>query len=447
MSVRVRFAPSPTGPLHIGGARTALFNFLFAKQQGGTFILRIDDTDRERSLKELEQGIIDGLQWLGLDWQEGPERGGHHGPYWQVERIDTHLRAAEQLLSSDKAYRDSEGVVRLRYPRSKIVVNDLVCGECEFEAEALGPEPVILRSNGTPTYHLASVSDDIEMKITHVIRGADHLTNTAKQQVIFESLGREAPRFAHLPLLLGKDGGKLSKRNSDALVSLKDFREQGYVAEAVVNFLLLLGWSHPEEQETLSLAEALKSFSLERVGKTGALFDTTKLEFLNGWWIRHLAVDDLAKRMKPFAGIYQAEIEARGQAYWEAAVGGLREWLPSLIQTEDLCSLLMQSDRGLETAAREELANSEAFHTFAKSWLALLEKFPPAPDSDCYSEGEFKQLTQRIKKELGVKGKELFRPLRAMVTGQLSGPELGIVAQFIRYEDLKHRAETIVDGL
>ena len=258
--MRVRFAPSPTGYLHIGGARTALYNFFLAKRSGGQFILRIDDTDTERSLVEYEEDIIRSLRWLGIIWDEGPEMPGASGRFRQSDNTENYLEVAQRLLASGRAFCDPEGVIRLRYGGQKVIVRDEVCGVCEFQTQALGSEPGLIRSDGSPTYHLASVVDDIEMGITHIIRGQDHLTNTAKHQLMFDALGVSAPRFIHLPLIMGEDGSKLSKRNTEGSVLLKDFRAQGYLPEAVVNYLALLGWSHPEGVEQFSIGEVSNSF-------------------------------------------------------------------------------------------------------------------------------------------------------------------------------------------
>jgi len=265
--VRVRFAPSPTGKLHIGGARTALFNYLLAKNSGGKFLLRIDDTDLARSTKENEEDILNSLKWLGLNWDEGPDT---DQKFYQTNRLERHVEVANQLLENGKAYKDHEGVVRIKYPEGNITVDDLILGPCSFETEDLGPDPVILRSDGRPTYHLASCVDDADFKITHIIRGQDHLTNTTKHIVLFDAMEVEQPKFAHLPLILGTDGSKMSKRNTESFTTVKQFMDHGYIPEALNNFLMLLGWSHPDESETLSMDDATKHFSLDRLNQTPA---------------------------------------------------------------------------------------------------------------------------------------------------------------------------------
>jgi len=295
--IRVRFAPSPTGLLHIGGARTALFNFLASRKEDAVFILRVDDTDKERSLVENETSILESLKWLGLNWDEGVgiEPEGPYAPYRQSERLAKHLALAEHLKSSSAAYIDDENCVRLRYPDEDIVVDDLICGECRFSPSSLGPDPVIIRSDGSPTYHLASVADDVEMGITHVIRGQDHLTNTAKHIVLFRALGAKVPAFAHLPLILGEDGSKLSKRNSTGFTTVPDFIAAGYLPEALCNFMCLLGWSHPEGKDIFNLEEAAQVFNFDRVSSTSAKFELTKLDWFNAQYIRALSPDELSE--------------------------------------------------------------------------------------------------------------------------------------------------------
>jgi nondiscriminating glutamyl-tRNA synthetase len=441
--IRVRFAPSPTGALHIGGARTALFNFLFARSQGGVFVLRIDDTDKERSNIEFEKDILECLDWLGLTPDEGPTQGGAFGPYRQTERIDSHIEAAKKLESSDKAYKDEKGTVRLRYPEDEIVVNDIICGQCHFRPISLGPEPVILRSDGTPTYQLASVVDDIEMKITHVIRGQDHLTNTAKQQVIFEALGSELPVFAHLPLILGTDGSKLSKRNSEGLVSVREFKEAGFLPEALFNFLVLLGWSHPDAKEQIAIDEAIKTFSLDRVSSTAAVFDGNKLKWLNGWWLRHLPVSEVAEAALPFTDKWQAAIKNRGSKFWENAVSKLRDGFSSLSDAKNIAELLIADNIEVrDDATREYLTEEtrEVCKKVANAWISLIEQMPTSPDSDSYSEQQFKQLSALLKKSTALSGKALFQPLRVVITGALSGPELKILVPLLPREMLLSRA-------
>jgi glutamyl-tRNA synthetase len=292
---RVRFAPSPTGYLHVGGARTALFNWLYAKRHGGVFILRIEDTDVERSSADMVTGILDGLRWLGLTWDEGPDIGGPHAPYFQSGRLDRYRAAAQRLLDAGHAYRD-DGAIRFK-PRDGVVAfDDAVHGKIEFRTADIEPF-VILRSDGHPTYHLSVVVDDAEMGITDVVRGDDHVSNTPKHVLLFEALGAPVPRFAHVPLILGEDKKRLSKRHG--ATSVTEYQRQGYLADAMVNFLALLGWSPGDDRELMSRAELIESFALDGISGGNAVFDTGKLDWMNGQYIARLPVAALAAHVRP----------------------------------------------------------------------------------------------------------------------------------------------------
>lgn len=339
MTVRVRFAPSPTGTLHLGSARTALFNWLFARHEGGVFILRLEDTDRERSKKEFEEDILSSMKWLGFDYDEGPDVGGNFGSYRQSERNDLYQEKAKKLLETSQAYLcfctpaeleterkqaeankqapvysgkccnltpeqikkfQSEGkkaALRFRVPAKEIIVHDLIRGEVRFDTSLIG-DFIILKSDDTATYNFAVVIDDLTMKITHVIRGEDHLSNTPKQILIYEALGESLPQFAHLPMILGPDRSKLSKRHGAK--SVNEYKEEGYLAGALVNFLALLSWSDPDGKDILEVEEMVKKFTLDRVGKSGAVFDVNKLNHINSLAIRRLTQAELLRLVKPY---------------------------------------------------------------------------------------------------------------------------------------------------
>src|ERR1035437_3428815 len=360
-AIRVRIAPSPTGPLHLGTARTALFNFLFARHTGGTFIFRLEDTDQARSTEAYELDILNVLRWLGIRWDEGPAVGdeperGAYGPYRQMARMASYTLAADKLLAQGKAYHcycspeeldaerkrqesahlaaryngrcanlppaevaafDAEGrkpVVRFRIPASRVIAfDDIVRGHVEIDTNALGGDLVIVRSDGTPLYHFTVAVDDAAMKISHVIRGEDHLSNTPKHILLFEGLGAHIPQFGHLPLILNPDRTKMSKRKSQTAVA--HYRAQGFIPEAFINYLALLGWSTGTEEEILSMAELIERFDLSAVNSAGAVFDRERLEWLNGQWIRRLPADELIDRLRPFL---EAEFAA-----------GRIDWLPT----------------------------------------------------------------------------------------------------------------------
>jgi glutamyl-tRNA synthetase len=285
--IRVRFAPSPTGYLHIGGARTALFNWLYAKHTGGTLVLRIEDTDRARNTAEAAKAIYDGLRWLELDWDEGPEAGGNFGPYFQSEREEIYRSYLERLRAADRVY-DDGGSARFRFAREKVVVDDVICGHIEFDLTdpETNPDMTIRRPDGSWIFHFVNVVDDIEMKITDVIRGEDHLSNTPKHVQLYRALGATPPRFAHIPLILNKDGSKMSKRDQGA--SLNTYIDNGYLPEAVRNYLCLLGWSPKDNREKLDLAEVVALFDLAKVHRKNAAFDLDKCTWLNGEYVREL---------------------------------------------------------------------------------------------------------------------------------------------------------------
>jgi len=339
LNIRVRFAPSPTGVLHIGSARTALFNYLFTKHTGGTFILRIEDTDRSRSTVESENNIIEGMKWLGLDWDEGPDIGGPMGPYRQMERLNIYKKYAQKLLAENKAYHcfckseelekerevlmkegkaprysgkckkmskaEAEKLIALNTPHvirfaiepKKIIVNDLIRGQVEFDSSLFG-DFVMVKSDGIPIFIFSNVADDIEMKISHVIRGEDHLSNTPKQILVYEALRVAPPQFAHIPMILGPDKSKLSKRHG--ATSIDDYKNQGFLADAIVNFISLLGWNPGTDQEIFTRADLIKQFSLERIQKSGAVFNIEKLKWLNGNYIRNLKIDKLIELCIPY---------------------------------------------------------------------------------------------------------------------------------------------------
>ncbi|OHB96797.1 MAG: glutamate--tRNA ligase, partial [Planctomycetes bacterium RIFCSPLOWO2_12_38_17] len=302
-NVRVRFAPSPTGYLHIGGARTALFNWLFARHNKGVFILRVEDTDQQRSTEESTKAIFDSMKWLGLDWDEGP--------YYQSQRLSIYKQYAERLVEHGKAFYDTDAegrkAIRFRMQDEITEFNDLIHGAITFDA-ALIEDFVILKADGFPTYNFACVVDDADMGITHIIRGDDHISNTPKQIALYKAFGFKMPEFAHIPMILGEDGSRLSKRHG--ATSVTEYRDKGYLSHALVNFLSLLGWSPGNDQEIISITEMIEKFTLKRVNKTSAQFNNTKLDWMNGQYIKNTPVEELTPEVKAFfekSGINTAE--------------------------------------------------------------------------------------------------------------------------------------------
>jgi glutamyl-tRNA synthetase len=365
--VRVRFAPSPTGYLHVGGARTALFNWLFARRHGGAFVLRIEDTDVERSSSDMAEGILDGLRWLGLEWDEGPEIGGPFGPYFQSRRLDRHSAMAERLVASGSAYycyctqdelnakrqaaeqaggawqydrtccrltpeevaaREREKrprAIRMRVPEGPLRFDDLVHGPIEFDGANL-EDFIILRSDGHPTYHLSVVSDDVDMRITHVVRGDDHISNTPKQLLLYRALGAAVPQFAHVPLIVGPDKRRLSKRHG--ATSVMEYARQGYLPEAMMNFLALLGWSPGStDQELFTRDELIAAFDLGAISGGDAVFNSEKLDWFNQQHLFRLPAGELARRVRPSfeaAGIWRDEYLGDRHAWFIAVLELLR---------------------------------------------------------------------------------------------------------------------------
>jgi glutamyl-tRNA synthetase len=314
MTPRLRFAPSPTGYLHVGGARTALFNWLYARRHGGTFILRIEDTDTQRSSWEMVSGILDGLSWLGIDWDEGPQVGGPHAPYFQSERLDRYRAAARDLLARGLAVED-EGAIRFKVPPGKTTFVDSVHGPIEFDNEHIEPF-VILRSDTHPTYHLSVVVDDIDMQVTHIVRGDDHISNTPKQVLLYHAFGATPPAFAHVPLIMGPDKKRLSKRHG--ATSVMEYEKQGYLPEAMFNFLALLGWGTGSDDELFTREDLVERFTLEGISGGNAVFNTEKLDWFNHQHLLRLGDDELIARLHP---------RLTEAGYWrDALFGEDRDW-------------------------------------------------------------------------------------------------------------------------
>jgi glutamyl-tRNA synthetase len=392
-AMRVRFAPSPTGALHIGGARTALYNWLLARGSGGTFVLRIEDTDRERSTPENVEQILDALRWLELDWDEGP--------YSQAERAGRHREEIARLVAEGHAYED-EGAVRLRVPgEGETLVHDRIRGDVSFPNDAIA-DFVIARSDGSPLYNLAVAVDDRDMGITHVVRGDDHLSNTPRQVMILRALGAEPPAYAHVPLLHGPDGKKLSKRHGAA--SVQELREAGYLPEAVRNYVALLGWGLDETTTFFTTEELVRHFSLERVSRNPAVFDEEKLRWMNGRYLRELPVDDLQRRLEALLG----------RPVPRVAVEIAQEKMQTLADFWPLCAFLVEpqppDERAWEKVMRDGALDRLAR---AREALASAERF----DAEAVETA-----LRGVVEELGVKPKEVFQPIRVAITGTTVSP-------------------------
>ena len=453
---RVRFAPSPTGDLHVGNARTALFNWMFARREGGCFILRIEDTDESRSDSAYQTGLLEDLKWLGLDWDEGPDIGGAYGPYRQSERLDLYAAHLKKLMDADLAYpcycteeeleeerrtlilarrmprysgkcrnlseKEREALAasgrkpsyRFKVPRTTIEFHDLIRGPMRFEGEAMG-DFIIVRSNGMPAYNFAVVIDDHLMAISHVIRGEDHLSNTALQILLYRAFGFEEPVFAHHCLILGKDHAKLGKRHGS--VSVGEFRRQGFLPESLLNYLGLLGSSFAGGREILSRDEMIGAFSLSRASRSGAVFDEDKLRWLNAAYIRNALTDALLVMLEPFLRAAGYRPETLDAVWLKNVLETVKGELTTLAEIGDHIDLFFDERYALSEDARNLLAAPGAREVVAAFGAHLKQaKGDPA---DIYAAA-----IRHAKEKSGARGRDLFMPVRAALTGRLKGPEL-----------------------
>ena len=469
--VRVRFAPAPTGLLHIGNARTALFNYLFAKHEKGVFILRIEDTDMERSTEASIDAILEDLKWLGIGWDEGPDCGGEDGPYRQSQRLSLYQTYAEELFQGGKAYKcfcsperleslrkeqlskgrmprydgrcrslseeeiskmESEGlqsVLRFRVGRGSIVFEDLVHGRMSFDADGIG-DFIIIRSDGMAAYNFACVIDDHLMHITHVIRGEDHLSNTPRQILIYQSLGWKPPAFAHHPLILGPDRSPLSKRHGATAVS--QYREEGFLPEALLNYLALLGWTSLSGEEVLSLEKITAEFSLPAISRNAPTHFRKKLEWLNSHHIRGMDEDRLSELLLPYlkkAGIPASQYDRK---YLIQISILLRENLVILSQVEEYLGIFFDEKFFFEEEAKKILHDSKNREILCTA-INVLDGLAEI------SKDTWLSLLPQLEEKTGLKGKSLYTPLRAGITGKIKGPELVKILPFLGKEKILRR--------
>ena len=435
--IRVRFAPSPTGYLHVGGARTALFNWLFARHHGGKFILRIEDTDRARHNDAAVQVIYDGLRWLGLDWDEGPEVGGPHGPYFQSEREAVYQRYADQLSVAGKVYTDENGALRFRLPRVPLAFDDLVCGRIEIDRSISqnregGEESdmTIRRADGGWIFHFVNVVDDIDMRITHVIRGEDHLSNTAKHLELFAALGVEPPRYGHIPLIMNKDGSKMSKRDTGA--SITSYLEGGYAPEAVLNYFCLLGWSPKDDREIMPREEIVARFDLANVNRKGAHFDLAKCDWFNAQYLAHMPMERYRELAAPWLAKAGVALPA-GQL--DAVLALEKMKVTHLTEVPGRVAFFATEDFPYDPAAVEKtLRKPGALDRLAQlaECYAAVETFDAAT-----LEAKLKELAAA----LGVKPAEFIHPARVAVSGRSVGPSLYHMLEVLGKERVLARIE------
>ncbi|HLB59663.1 MAG TPA: glutamate--tRNA ligase [Bdellovibrionota bacterium] len=460
--VRVRFAPSPTGHLHVGGARTALFNWLFTRHHKGTFVLRVEDTDTARSTKESELAVLEDLQWLGLNWDEGPDNGGPFGPYRQSERTHLYKKYSDGLIAKGQAYRCyctdeeltlrrdeafsrgevpqypgtcrnltkeqqqsllAEGrkpAVRFIVPKGSHHLDDIIRGPIEFPEGMVG-DFIIYKQDGLPTYNFAVVVDDALMEITHVLRAEEHLSNTNRQLMLFHALGFQIPKFGHFSLVMGRDeGGKVSKLSKrHGATSVAQFKEDGFLSHALVNYLAMLGWSHPEGKEKLTQEELINSFSIERVGKSPSIFDIQKLQWLNGLYIRELSPEAQAKEAIPYLNAAGVPLGEFTEQRLVQAIHNLSSSISQFSEIAEKFSNIYISEKFSLDPDAKVLLQQEDAHQVVK---ALKGEFEASVEE--ISSERFKEIMKNLQTKTGLKGKALFHPVRAAITGKLSGPEL-----------------------
>ncbi|MEW6378797.1 MAG: glutamate--tRNA ligase [bacterium] len=457
--IRVRFAPSPTGYLHIGNARTALFNWLFARHSGGTFILRIEDTDTDRHVAEAEGLILQDLAWLGLDWDEGPDKGGEYGPYRQSDRLKIYQDYARKLVDSGRAYHcyctpqeledsrqamlsqgqtprydgrclhlseeqkrsfEQEGrrpSVRFRVLEDTVVVKDLIRGEVSFDGQTIG-DFIILRSDGRAAYNFAVVIDDILMKITHVLRGEDHLSNTPRQVLIYQALGAVPPQFGHMPMILGPDRTRLSKRHG--ATSVISYREKGYLPEAISNYLTLLGWSSPDEKEILPKEELIRKFTADRINKSAAIFDLTKLNWMNGCYIREAEPGRITRLSIPFLqerGYVAQNPSPEDMPRIREIVASLQSKMSYLAEVADLAAVYFEDKPSVDKESQIWLKTPESIAVI-QALAEVLENSSIEESADGHA------VIEKVQKKTGQKGKKLYMPIRVALTGKTGGPEM-----------------------
>jgi len=459
-SVRVRFAPSPTGIPHVGNIRTALFNWLFARHHGGSFIVRIEDTDVARRVEGAMEAILDSLHWLGLNWDEGPEVGGEYGPYFQSQRLEIYQKAAQKLLEQGHAYfcycspvrleemrreqvkrkqppgydrrcRDLSPkeraeqeassitpVVRFKTPlASKIKFDDLIRGEVAFDSDTID-DFVLLKSDGYPTYHLANVMDDHLMKISHVLRADEWLSSTPRHILLYDALGYEPPQFAHLPMILGSDRAKLSKRHG--ATSVLEFKKQGYLPQAMVNFLALLGWSLDDKTEIMSREELIDNFSIDRIGKTGAIFSLEKLGWMNGVYLRQMGIEELVEQLMPFLerGLPRSVKRPISRDYVCQIAPLLQERMRTLMDAVELGEFFFIDELDYDAGLLLERGMT------SEKAIEALEAAKKRLEDVSFDASSVEGILRLLAAELGLKTGEFFGLLRVAVTGRTAAPPL-----------------------
>ncbi len=476
---KVRFAPSPTGPFHIGGARSALFNWLVARNKNGKFLVRVEDTDLARSTRESEENIKAALNWLGLNWDEGIDVGGENGPYRQTERLNIYHKEIQRLLDEGKAYycycteeeleesrtqQLAEGktpvyndhcrslteeeiakykesgrkpVIRLRVPKEGVFAfDDMVRGHVTFQAAGVG-DFIIMKSDGIPVYNFAVVVDDALMNITHVIRAEEHLSNTPRQIAIYQALGYDIPKFGHISLILGSDHKKMSKRHG--ATSVDEYRKMGYLSDAVVNYLALLGWAPKGEQEIFTREELIEQFSMKRVSANDAVFDIEKLNWINFQYMKQLSPEELLELTLPFiinAGYITGPLSDEKKEWLKKVVWFVRDHLYYGAQTPENIKIFFEELSATTDEEMLDIMNRETSKMIIKSFAEKLS------DLDTFNESSIKDVFSNLMKESGIKGKAAFEPVRIALTGEIHGPGLYTLIELFGKEKTIHRLKS-----
>jgi nondiscriminating glutamyl-tRNA synthetase len=477
--IRVRIAPSPTGHLHVGTARTALYNYLYAHRHNGKFVLRLEDTDELRSQDEYTEDITSGLRWLDITWDEGPDIGGPFGPYRQTKKVDHYEHIAQKLITSGHAYhcyctaeelaglkdqqqRSSSGTrydnrcrhitqadidrfesqgrvpaMRFKIEEPRVVAwHDSVKGNISIDTADLGGDMVIVKSSGVAVYNFAVVVDDIDMHITHVIRGEDHIHNTAKQILLYEALGVTPPQFAHVALMFDAERRKLSKRHHGEAVHVNHYRRDGYMPEAMINYLAQMSWTHPEGKEIFSLEEACRVFDLSRVSASPAILDVQRLNWFNGHYLRHLDLSIVVKRAMPYLTAFDMEHYTPDEI--SQIIAAVRDGLTTLSEITEATRFFFEKTVAVPQELQETVLAGEEAARVLETLLSRLSQFPWSDHAGC------KAKLDEIGKEIGLKGKSLYWPVRAAVCGRTSGPDLGTILSILGPVMVKERLESAI---
>ncbi|HAX02228.1 MAG: glutamate--tRNA ligase [Tenericutes bacterium GWC2_34_14] len=439
---RVRYAPSPTGQLHIGNARSALFNYLYARHFGGDFIVRIEDTDVLRNVPGGEESQLSNLKWLGLDWDESPDKGGPYGPYRQLERLETYKEYAEKLLEMGYAYKEyrensKKYAIRFKVPNDvELSFKDLVRGELKFHSKDV-EDWIMVKDNGIPTYNFAVVIDDHLMKITHVLRGEEHITNTPKQILVYRALGWKVPEFGHMTIIVNEQKKKLSKRDKNVIQFIKEYQDMGYLPEAMFNFISLLGWSPQGNEEILTQEDIIEQFDPSRLSKAPAMFDKNKLAYINSRYIKKLSVEELSERCRPY--LVKAGISIPTDDWLKLLVGILQDRMSYLGEIVELHRAFFHDDFEVKEEAFQFLVDNQS--------AKLLETFKHHLMVSDFSPEAIEPLIKQTGLDTQTKGKPLFMGLRIATTGDMHGPSLPISLALLGKDRVIHRLNQTITKL